>query len=848
VAVVVGDAAVRVRPDTDKFEDDAEGGIVGAMSKLGGKGAAAMGAAIGGALAIGEGFSQALERGALSDRLAASLGLTEGKSAEVGKVAGNLFANAYGDSMETVNAAVGAVMTSIDGMATASSADLEALTGTALNFATTFDVDVNRATQIAGQLMRTGLAKDGTEAFDLLTAASQKVPAALREDVLDAADEYGTFFASLGYSGSEAFGTLVKGAEQGMYGIDKAGDAIKEFTIRATDMSASSTAAYDSIGLDAQTMANRILAGGDTAKGATQKIIDGLLKIKDPATQANTAIALFGTPLEDIGTAKVPEFLKSLSAAGGGLGDVSGAADRMGQTLNDNASTNMTQFMRTAQSLAVDFLGGQVIPKVQEVSGWLNDHFGPAVSYVAGIITDDIIPAVKDFTGWVDDNSTTISVIAAVIAAVFIPHLLALAAQAVLTGATTAAMWVASKVGAIQAAAVHSAQIAGMIVRWIALGAQAVASAAVVVAQWVWMGIQAAASAARTAAAWVAAQIRTVISLAVMAAGFVAQGAVMVASVAATVAGVVAGWVLMAAQSLIQAARMAAAWFIALGPIGWIIAAVIGLVALIIANWETVKGWTIAAFTAIWGFIQGVWEWIKGAISAALGFIGDAIKWYLNMWWTVISTVFNAVVTVVTTVWNTIGNAIRGALDWIWGIITGAFNKIKDFVGSVFSGIASTVGAVWDGIGAAIKTAINGIIGTINKFVIGGVNVLIDGVNLVNPFSDVPHIPSIPKLHSGGIFDSGQGEGLALLRDQERVITPQQRLIADRLLGDLLSGTIAAGTAMDAATGGGLTVHNEITQQPGESGAVLAARVTQDTVWRLNAGITRRIGATGALA
>ena len=43
--------------------------------------------------------------------------------------------------------------------------------------------------------------------------------------------------------------------------------------------------------------------------------------------------------------------------------------------------------------------------------------------------------------------------------------------------------------------------------------------------------------------------------------------------------GQVAAWVLLGAQSLLQAARVAAAWLIAMGPIGLVIAAVVGLMA-----------------------------------------------------------------------------------------------------------------------------------------------------------------------------------------------------------------------------------------------------------------------------
>jgi len=55
---------------------------------------------------------------------------------------------------------------------------------------------------------------------------------------------------------------------------------------------------------------------------------------------------------------------------------------------------------------------------------------------------------------------------------------------------------------------------------------------------------------------------------------------------------VIGAWVAMGVQSMIQGARMAAAWLLAMGPIGWVIAAVVGLAAIIIANWDTISTWT----------------------------------------------------------------------------------------------------------------------------------------------------------------------------------------------------------------------------------------------------------------
>lgn len=325
---------------------------------------------------VAAGFAEALDQSRLSSKLAAQLDLTKEESARVGGVAGDLFADAYGDSFETVNTAVGSVMSSISGMAEASEGELKTATAEALNFAEAFDIDVTRAAQSAGVAIQAGLAEDATEAFDLMTAAASKVPAHLREGVLDAADEYGQFFATLGFSGEEAFAVLVDGAKKGEFGIDKAGDAIKEFTILSTDMSTASQAAYETIGLDAHDMANAILAGGDTAKDATQQIIDGLLDIPDPADQAGAAIALFGTPLEDLNVKDIPDFLESLKGASGSMGDFEGAAKRTGETLRDNAGTQVEAFRRSVQQNVVEFLGETAIPAVIDFKARFQDVFG----------------------------------------------------------------------------------------------------------------------------------------------------------------------------------------------------------------------------------------------------------------------------------------------------------------------------------------------------------------------------------------------------------------------------------------------------------------------------------------
>ena len=388
---------VAIKPDVagfgSKLTSEVGSEVEGSGRKIGslfGKAFAGAGVAAGGLLVAG--LVSSINTEAANDKLAAQLGLSAGESKRIGKVAGSLYANAYGDSLEQVNGAVAAVTSSIKGMSTASSKRLEGVTAKALDFATAFDIDVNRAAQIAGQAVKTGLAKNATEAFDLITAASQRVPANLREDVLDAADEYGTFFQTLGFKGKEAFGLLVKGAEDGMYGIDKTGDAIKEFTIRATDMSALTKGAYKTIGIDAQRATSLILNGGKGAKVAFDDIVDGLLGIKDPAKQANTAIALFGTPLEDLNTAEIPNFLKGMRTGQSAMDGFRGSTAKMGDTLNDNAKTRIETFKRTLMTGFVNILGNHVLPVIEDVSGKLRTVLGPAIDTVVALVKSN--PAV----------------------------------------------------------------------------------------------------------------------------------------------------------------------------------------------------------------------------------------------------------------------------------------------------------------------------------------------------------------------------------------------------------------------------------------------------------------------
>ena len=650
-------------------------------------------------------------------------------------------------SFEDIGSAVSAVSSNFAGVADMSDTEFDRLTTNALNFSKAFEIDLGRATQVAGQMLKSGLVTDANQAFDLLTAASQKVPVSLREDLLDATDEYGPFFAQLGLSGEDAMNALVKASEKGMYGIDKTGDALKEFTIRATDMSTASKVGFDLIGMSQEEMAGKLLQGGEVGKQAFAEILDGIMGIQDPVAQSQAALALFGTPLEDLSTGEIPQFIDGLRTSTNVLGEVEGAAGRMGEQLNSGPGAafqllknRLTDILAPAAAKVFGGLSSGLEVVTQAFSAFSNawkfndgeitssgfNGYVEMLGYVAHQVFDylksaaeTILPivgsafetvggAILGVVGFFRDHDTAakaamgvVALVAGFIAAAWVAQ----GVTATIEGAKSVAAWFATATAATTSSTIQSRSTAQIVVGWLAASASATVNAVKIAAAWalgvaqtgVLMAMYAAQSisaAATSAAAWVAAQARTVASLVATAAGFVVQGAVMVAQMAATAASVVAGWVVMGAQSLLQAARIAAAWLIAMGPIAIVIAAVVGLVAVIIANWDTIKEWTIRIWDAVVGFIkdaaQAIWSWVTEKFTA----LRDGVI-----------AIFTAVRDGVLAVWHALRDAVVAAAQWIWDRVVQIFELYKAAVIGIFTAIRDLVLIVWHALRDAVIAA-----------------------------------------------------------------------------------------------------------------------------------------------
>jgi len=366
------------------------GDSFGSVAKIGG-----LAAGIGLGMGVADAFGGAIEKADLSAKLGAQLNLTPEQSAKAGAVSGKLYAGAYGESMGDVSEAVGSVMSSIGGMADASAGDLETITASAMNLSAAFDVDVSESATTAGILMKTGLAANGTQAMDLITASMQKLPASLRGEVFPIMDEYSKHFAGLGIDGETAMGMIVAAGSNGAIGMDKMGDALKEFTIRATDMSKSTSTTFDTLGLDTQKMTNELLKGGPSANKAMGEIVHALQGVKDPAEQSALALSLFGTPLEDLGTDQIPAFLGMVDPMGDAFGSTAGAAEKFGTTLNSGPGTALETLKRTVETTFMA-LAEQALPVLTQVLDFVSKN-----SWVLGVLATIIgTTLVAAFVAW----------------------------------------------------------------------------------------------------------------------------------------------------------------------------------------------------------------------------------------------------------------------------------------------------------------------------------------------------------------------------------------------------------------------------------------------------------------
>lgn len=342
--------------------------------------------------------------GAVAGALAAA-----GITAKVMEIAGAVYelAGSFSEAEKTIVGATGAtgreldelMSNSLDVYASSSAENLNevaagmmnvktatGLTGDALEEATdaalvlnnVLGYEVSESSRTAGALMK-NFGVSAQEAYNLIAIGAQN-GADKNGDLLDVLNEYSAQYSALGLSAEEFVSSLVDGAEAGVFSVDKVGDAVKEFNIRAKDGSDTTAEAFELLGMNADVMSEKFAAGGDTARTAFFEVVNALESMDDPLAKNAAAVGLFGTQYEDLEATVLPV----LSGIEGGTLDM---YDAVG-TLAEGAQSMGDEWQAAGNSIKAAF-GSAITPAVsagssalagfvQGVGEFLQEH--PAVT------------------------------------------------------------------------------------------------------------------------------------------------------------------------------------------------------------------------------------------------------------------------------------------------------------------------------------------------------------------------------------------------------------------------------------------------------------------------------------
>lgn len=359
--------------------------------------------------------SVAADTDAATGKIQAQLGTTAEEAEKLGGIAEEVWKNAFGTSLDEVATSLTTVKRNMKGVA---DTDLQGLTESAYVLQDAFGADITQSTKTAGTMMQ-NFGIDGQKAFDLMTIGFTEGGDKSGE-LLDSMNEYGGQFASMGLSAEDMLNILITGADDGAFSIDKVGDAVKEFNIRAKDGSDATAEGFSAIGLKAGEMGLAIAEGGIKGKEAFDATIAGLAAMTDPLAQQQAGVALFGTQWEDIGKTVI----LAMDTTTNKLGEVDGATKRTGDALNDNFGTRLTGMWRNAQS-ALEPLGDillsladEWLPKIstaiESVVNWFT-NLSPGIQkliVIVGIVVAAIGPLLIAFGFIISAVSAMIPVLA----------------------------------------------------------------------------------------------------------------------------------------------------------------------------------------------------------------------------------------------------------------------------------------------------------------------------------------------------------------------------------------------------------------------------------------------------
>lgn len=549
--------------------------------------------------------------------------------------------------------------------------NLEKLTKSAMALQKTFDWDPNELTR-ATDMAYKQWGYSHTQTMGLLAKGAQ-MGLDKNQNLLDSMNEYAVHFKKIGMSGEDMIKVFAAVGKQGVFDFDKAGDALKEFSIRSIDGSKGTVEAYQQLGLNAETMAAQMAKGGPTAKRTFATILESIKSVKDPVKQDAIGVALFGTMWEDMGK----KAIFALGDTKGSLGDVKGTLSEIERLQYNDATTAFKALGRTINTELAGVAGSAVnklrdsLNKLRE-SGKLKEIFEgfeekANSAYETGERIGGGLLRIYQFAK--DNWSTLGPIIKTVSAALAVYNALVLANVA---GKQLEATWLSIVTGKMWAA--NAAMLANPYT-WIVIGIVAVI-AAIALCIIYWDEIKA------TILEWWA-----VISPPLQ-----------------------AFWdkCVQVFQDIWEVIRP-------------IVMAIVSFSQAYFQVWWTVVS---TVLQGIWSIIVAVWTAAYNFVVTVVPVIVQFAVAYFQLWWAVLGPILSAmwllitstwqriwafIGPIVTNIWTTIQNAFNNGVAWLTGLISIMAQIGRDIISGLINGITERMGALTEKITSVKNTIVGGL-------------------------------------------------------------------------------------------------------------------------------------------
>lgn len=321
-----------------------------------------------------------------------------------------VYTDNYGESLQDVADAVSLVDRNMKNI---SPDEIVEATEAALALQDTFEYGVEESTRAAAAIQKNfgGSAK---EAFSLIAAGAQN-GLDYSGELIDTINEYSSQFSKLGFTADGMFQLLQSGADSTAWNLDKVGDAIKEFSIRAIDGSDTTVQAFQDLGYNANAMMETFAGGGEDANKAFFDVLNTLMDMDDQVKRDALGVALFGTMWEDLGA----EAMQAMADASTAAYDTQGALEQINSVRYNDLESAMQGVKRQAEGIlwtigeqlepyildGLNFLSATVIPNVQT-----------AVEKLGGYVQSNVIPTIKTAAQWIGENKDMLLTLAGAIA------------------------------------------------------------------------------------------------------------------------------------------------------------------------------------------------------------------------------------------------------------------------------------------------------------------------------------------------------------------------------------------------------------------------------------------------